>query len=218
MPLEGLLVETMWVLTRMGFQAPEYTLELTRELLPRSGPDGRAVFGADPPSSLGSLRGDAAMAVLAPTVRLREKPGGVGPWERSRASRRSWRKRSPRSSRPCGSTSPDYGRTTWRAVALPLRKMVQGGMELRACGRPKRADSDGAGGDGPRPPEGDEAALTRREGITHGPLGNPDQGSQESPPLPPAPDYPPPDANAWRRARALFNRGKGSAGSALATL
>ena len=60
MPLEGLLVETMWVLTRMGFQAPEYTLELTRELLPRSGPDGRAVFGADPPSSLGSLRGDAA--------------------------------------------------------------------------------------------------------------------------------------------------------------
>ena len=54
MPLEGLLVETMWVLTRMGFQAPEYTLELTRELLPRSGPDGRAVFGADPPSSLGS--------------------------------------------------------------------------------------------------------------------------------------------------------------------
>ena len=27
-PLEGLLVETMGVLTRMGFQAPEYTLEL----------------------------------------------------------------------------------------------------------------------------------------------------------------------------------------------
>ena len=88
----------------------------------------------------------------------------------------------------------------------------------RACGRPKRADSDGAGGDGPRPPEGDEAALTRREGLTHGPLGNPDQGSQESPPLPPAPDCSPPDANAWCRARALFNRGKGSAGSALATL
>ena len=27
-PLQGLLVETMGVLTRMGFQAPEYTLEL----------------------------------------------------------------------------------------------------------------------------------------------------------------------------------------------
>ena len=27
-PLEGLLVDTMGVLTRMGFQAPEYTLEL----------------------------------------------------------------------------------------------------------------------------------------------------------------------------------------------
>ena len=35
-PLEGLLVETMGVLTRMGFQAPEYTLEPRSEAPSRS--------------------------------------------------------------------------------------------------------------------------------------------------------------------------------------
>ena len=82
------------------------------------------------PRSHASSRDDVGRPWRGPYESRRNRTGCRPGSERIRRCRSALYEAMPRSSRPCGSTSPDYGRTTWRAVALPFAKMVQGGMEL----------------------------------------------------------------------------------------